>query len=69
MGSVIHKSIKLTKIRLLGRFVNPKTGNEVNVRTGKVVSRGTDILFYLQSGKRIGITDFEFYGKWDKVIN
>ncbi|MDC3312700.1 hypothetical protein OAV22_02060 [Flavobacteriaceae bacterium] len=56
--------MKLRNIRNVGRFKNPKTGREVNVKTGNWASRGTDHYFYLYRGKRILIADIDFHHRW-----
>lgn len=59
---------RLSGIRKVGRYTNPETGRDVNVHTGRVVGRSTDVLFWLLQGKRQFITDREFYsGAWKEV--
>jgi len=52
--------MKLTRIRNVGRFINPETGRAVNVKRGTRAGRNTDHLFYLQSGRRVYIGDATF---------
>lgn len=52
---------RLTNIRELGRYKNIETGKEYNIKKGTNKQRGTDLLFYLYMGKRIYISDKEFY--------
>jgi len=61
--------MKLSHIRDLGRYVNPNTGRPVNVKTGQRVGRGVTVLFYVYRGKRIWISDKEFYSDqtWKSV--
>ena len=59
--------IHLTRIRPLGRYVNPETGHPVNVHKGARRGRGTDHLFYLLRGRRILIADNEFRERWVEV--
>lgn len=60
--------MKLSNIRPLGRYTNSETGKTVNVKKGKRVERGTDIIFYLYRGTRVIIQDNDFYGgSWSKV--
>lgn len=56
--------MKLSRLRIIGRFKNPDTGREVNVHKGRNNARGTDHLFYIRSGARVFINDSEFYKKW-----
>jgi len=59
---------RLTNIRGVGRYRNVDTGKEVNVKTGRNLQRGTDLLFYLYRGKRQYISDRDFYGgMWVKI--
>lgn len=58
--------MKLTRIRPVGRFINPLTGRPVNVKTGKRVGRSVDIKFYLLQGTRMLISDREFSETWIK---
>ena len=56
--------MKLTRIRGVGRYVNPETGRAVNVRKGRRVGRSTDHLFFIRSGQRVFIEDADFYHNW-----
>ena len=47
--------------------MNPETGNPVNVKKGRKAGYGVDILFYLYRGKRVIISDANFYHNWKKV--
>jgi len=58
--------MKLTNIRIVGRYVNPETGRAVNVHKGRKKGYGCDVLFWLKSGKRQLITDRDFYHDWEK---
>lgn len=53
--------MKLTNIRELGRYKNIKTGKEYNLKKGTNCQRGTDLIFYLYRGKRVFISDRDFY--------
>lgn len=59
--------MRLTRIRLIGRYINPETGRPVNVHKGSRVGRSTDHLFYLFRQARVFINDSDFYSKWKKV--
>lgn len=61
-------SLKLSNIRNYGRYKHIETKQEVNVKIGKNLQCKTDHLFYLNKGKRIYITDSEFYGENKKWI-
>jgi hypothetical protein len=59
--------MKLSNIKLLGRYINPETNRAVNVHIGKRVNRSTDHLFYYFRQKRVFISMADFYGgKWQK---
>jgi hypothetical protein len=60
-------TMKLTRIRKYGRYINPLTGRDVNVHVGTQVNRSNSVLFYLYRGKRILITDRDFYHNWKAV--
>ena len=53
--------MKLSNIRNIGRYKNTKTNKKYNIKKGKNMQRGTDIIFYLYRGKRIIISDMDFY--------
>lgn len=53
--------MKLTNIKSLGRFHNPNTGQTVNLKIGRNVERSTDHIFYLYRGKRMFVSDKDFY--------
>ena len=55
--------VKLSNIRDLGRFKNTETLKEYNLKKGKNLQRGTDHIFYLYRGKRMFITDRDFYSE------
>jgi hypothetical protein len=56
--------MKLSYIKSVGRYENTKTGKLVNVKKGRNMQRGTDLLFYLYRGKRQFISDLEFSKDW-----
>jgi len=56
--------MRLSYNRKLGRYINPETGRPVNVHTGRNMQRGTDLLYFLRRGKRVFISDREFYHNW-----
>lgn len=59
---------KLTNIRSVGRYRNVATDKEANLKIGRNLQRGTDLLFYLYRGKRQYISDRDFYGgMWVKT--
>jgi len=60
--------MKLTNIRPVGRYRNTETNKEYNIKKGRQKGRSVDILYYLYRGKRILITDMDFYSpKYVKV--
>ena len=60
--------MKLTNIRNVGRYRNTETLKEYNVKKGRQKGRSVDILYYLYRGKRIIISDMDFYSpKYVKV--
>ena len=59
---------RLTGIRNLGRYENIDTGKTVNVKKGRNPQRGVDIIFYLYRGRRVYISDRDFYGGvWKQI--
>lgn len=58
--------MRLKTIRLLGRYMSPH-GKCVNVKIGRQIGRNVDVLFYLSMGKKIYISDREFYLSWEEV--
>lgn len=60
---------KLSNIKKLGRYKNIETGKEYNLKKGRNMQRKTDLIFYLYRGKRIFVSDFDFYSKklYEKV--
>lgn len=61
--------MKLSYIKPIGRYENTKTGKSVNIKKGRNMQRGTDLLFYLYRGKRQFISDLEFSKEWKRVEN
>lgn len=59
--------MKLTNIRLVGRFLNTITNQKYNVKKGRRVGRSTDHYFYLQSGTRIYINDTDYFNNHTKI--
>jgi len=61
--------MKLSNIKNLGRFEHKQTCQSVNIKKGRNAQRGTDLLFYLFRGKRMFISDEEFYSRklWIKI--
>ena len=59
-------TMKLTRCRKLGRYVNPETGRAVTVWTGFNPQRGTDHKYYLFRYKRMWISDRDFYWKLEE---
>jgi hypothetical protein len=60
--------MKLSHIRKLGRYIHIDTGQKINVKKGYNQERGTDHIFYLYRGKRISISESDFYrGKYKKI--
>jgi hypothetical protein len=53
--------MKLNYIKAVGRFTNTETGQTYNVKRGRWMTRGVDLLFYLKNGSRQFITDREFH--------
>jgi hypothetical protein len=58
---------KLSNIRDLGRYRNTETGKECNVKKGRNMQRGTDLIFYLYRNKRQFISDRDFYSIYKRV--
>lgn len=58
---------KLTNIVPVGRYQNNVTLKKYNIRKGRNLQRGTDILFYLYRGSRIYISDRDFYDGHTKI--
>jgi hypothetical protein len=61
--------MKLSNIRLLGRYTNTETGKSMNVYKGRNSQRGTTLLFYLYRGSRVFIADSDFYSDKYKSID
>jgi hypothetical protein len=63
--------MRLTNIRERGRYKNTVTGQEVNVKIGRDRQRSTDHLFYQYRGKKMFISDLDFYSNkiWVRVDN
>jgi len=59
--------MKLSGLKLVGRYKNNTTGVEVNVHRGRWMTRGVDITFYYRSGKRVVISDRDFYHNYTKT--
>lgn len=59
---------KLTNIISLGRFKHNETKKCYNIKRGRNLGRGTEILFYLYRGTRVVISDREFHHDYKKVI-
>lgn len=59
--------MKLSNIKSLGRYMDTRTGKSVNIKRGRNMQRGTDILFYLYRGTRIIVSDYDFYHNMKKV--
>lgn len=58
----------LTNVKDIGRYRNTETLKEYNIKKGRKVGYGVDILYYLYRGKRMIIPDNEFYGsKYIKI--
>jgi hypothetical protein len=67
LGTVRYIMTKLSNIRKLGRYKNTETGSEYNIKKGRNMQRGTDLIFYLYRGKRQFISDRDFYSIYEKV--
>jgi len=52
--------MKLSRIRLLGRYINPETGRPVNVCKGYRFN-GMGTRFYLYRQRRVIIPEAEFF--------
>lgn len=61
--------MKLTNIRELGRFKNTENNKEYNIKKGRNKQRGIDVIFYLYRGKRVFISDAEFYSEKYKKLS
>lgn len=53
--------MRLTNIRPLGRYKNTETNISYNMKKGRNMQRSTDHIFYLYRGKRMFVSDAEFY--------
>lgn len=60
---------KLSNIRPLGRYKNTETNKEYNIKKGRNLQRGTDLIFYLYRNSRIFISDRDFYNIYKKCEN
>lgn len=61
-------TIRLTRIRKLGRYEHKTTGQQVNVHKGQRRDGGVgDIHFYTRSGERVLLPEAEFYRDWKRV--
>lgn len=60
--------MKLRDIYLLGRYRTPD-GRLVNVRKGREVDGGWDVLFYLFRQHRVIIGENDFYREWVKILD
>jgi len=58
---------KLSGIKELGRYKNTKTGKEYNLKSGRNIQSGTDLIFYLYRCKRYFISDADYYSIYKKV--
>lgn len=59
--------MKLSNIRLMGRYINPETNRAVNIYIGRRVGKSTELLFYYFRQKRIWVSMGSFYsGNWKK---
>jgi len=56
--------MKLTNRRLLGRYFNPETHRPVNVYKARKAGYGTDVRFFIRSGKRVIIQESDFHALW-----
>lgn len=59
---------KLSNIRSVGRFKNEINGKAYNIYKGRNIARKTDVLFYLYRGKRMFVSDADFYSHYKPVI-
>lgn len=57
--------MRKNSLRLLGRYINPRTNRAVNVYKA-TDSRGFDFVFYYFRQSRVVIPDNNFWGKWPK---
>lgn len=53
--------MRLSHIKHVGRYEDTETGKLFNIKVGKNMQRGTDIMFYLRSGSRVYISDADFW--------
>lgn len=59
--------MRLKNIRQIGRYKHKQTDQQANIKKGHNSQRGTDHHFYTYRGKRVFITDAEFYNQWEKI--
>ncbi len=52
--------MKLTNLKIIGRYTDTRTGKSYNIKEGRNTERSTHHLFYTISGKRVYISDYEF---------
>lgn len=58
---------RLTNIKELGRFTNSNTSKEYNLKSGYNSQRGIKKIFYLYRGKRMFVSDRDFYSVYKKI--
>lgn len=52
---------RLSNIKPMGRFTYRVTGQSYNFKKGRNIQRGTDVIFYTYQGKRVYVSDLDFY--------
>lgn len=53
--------MRLTQIKSVGRFEDTRTGKRYNVKRGRNKTRSTDHYFYFYIGKRVYLSDKDFF--------
>lgn len=59
-----ERVMKLTRIHSYGRYTNPETGSDVNVKKGRLADSGADVLFYYRNRRRVFISCSDFHKNW-----
>lgn len=57
----------ITKIKLLGKYLEPVLKEPTNVYKGKDGTTGSDCFFWYLNKKRIFISKFDWFDKWKKT--
>lgn len=58
---------RLSNIKELGRYKNTETNKVYNLKKGRDLARGVDLIYYLYRRQRQFISDADFYHKHEKI--